>query len=105
MRTDSTTRRILPGKPGFTMCPENNRKHRLHFTGDLAQPVFVLAEVRGYTGDGGDVMNLVDVHDYGARAESTALGGVQFQGSLCRYRHKLPWAWSDESHGTTRQVA
>ena len=53
----------------------------LHFTGDIPQPVFVLAEVRGHTSDGGDVMNLVDVHDYATRAETAAVGGVQFQGN------------------------
>src|SRR6516165_5922717 len=49
----------------------------LHFTGDLAQPVFVLTDVRGHTGDSGDVTNLVDVHDYSARVESAAVGGTQ----------------------------
>ena len=53
----------------------------LHFTGDVPQPVFVLAEVLGDTSNGGDVMNLVDVHGHAARAESAAVGGVQFQGS------------------------
>ena len=53
----------------------------LHFTGDVPQPVFVLAEVHGHTGNGGDVMNFVDVHDHAARAESAAIRGVQFQGS------------------------
>jgi arginyl-tRNA synthetase len=53
----------------------------LHFVGDVPQPVFVLAEILGDTGDGGDVMNLVDVHGHAARAETAAVGGVQFQGS------------------------
>jgi hypothetical protein len=48
----------------------------LHFTGDLPQPVFILAEVRGHTGDGGDVMNFVDVHDHATRAETAAVGRV-----------------------------
>jgi hypothetical protein len=34
----------------------------LHFVGDVAQPVLVLAEVPGNAGNGGEVMNLVDVH-------------------------------------------
>jgi hypothetical protein len=35
-------------------------------TSRVAQPVFVLAEVLGDAGDGGDVMNLVDVHRHAA---------------------------------------
>src|SRR5271165_917489 len=31
----------------------------IHFVGDVAQPVFVFAEVLSNTGNGGDVMNLV----------------------------------------------
>jgi hypothetical protein len=38
----------------------------IHFVGDAVQPVFVFAEVLSDTGDGGDVMNLVDVHGYAA---------------------------------------
>jgi hypothetical protein len=53
----------------------------LHFTSDVPQPVFVLAKLRGHTVDGGNVVNFVDVHDHATRAESAAVGGVQFQGS------------------------
>jgi predicted deacylase len=45
----------------------------LHLTGDVSQPVFVFAEVLGDTGDRGDVMDLVDVHNHAARAESAAV--------------------------------
>ena len=44
----------------------------LHLTGDVSQPVFVFAEVLGDTGDGFDVMDLVEVHSHAARAESAA---------------------------------
>jgi hypothetical protein len=37
-----------------------------HFAGDVVQPVFVFAEVLSDTSDGGDVMNLVDVHGHAA---------------------------------------
>ncbi len=45
----------------------------LHVTGDVSQPVF--AEVLGDTCDGGDVMELVDVHIHvhAARAKSAGL--------------------------------
>lgn len=33
----------------------------LHFDGDVPQPIFVFAEVLGDLGNGGDVMNLVDL--------------------------------------------
>ena len=47
----------------------------LHVTGDVSQPVFVFAEVLGDTCDGGDVMELVDVHIHvhAARAKSAGL--------------------------------
>ncbi len=51
----------------------------LHFDGNVAQPVFVFTEVLCDLGDGGDVMNLVDVRGHAARAEN-ADAGVQFQG-------------------------
>ena len=38
----------------------------LHFVGDVSQPVFVFAEILRNTVDGGNVMNLVDVHGYAA---------------------------------------
>ncbi len=38
----------------------------LHFVGNVVVPVFVLAEVLGNAGDGGDVMKLVDVHRHAA---------------------------------------
>ena len=53
----------------------------IHFVGDVMQPVFVFAEIFSDTGDGGDVMNLVDVHGHAARTDISELGGVQFQGS------------------------
>ena len=37
-----------------------------HFIGDVCQPVFVFAKVLGDAMDGGDVMDLVDVHDQAA---------------------------------------
>ena len=37
-----------------------------HFIGDVRQPVFAFAEVLGDAMDGGDVMDLVDVHDQAA---------------------------------------
>ena len=52
----------------------------LHFVGDVPQPVLVFAEVLRDLSNGGDVMNLVDVHGYAALAE-IADAGVQFQGS------------------------
>ena len=52
----------------------------LHFIGDVSQPVFVFAKILGNTVDGGNVMNLVDVHGHAARAE-IAVAGVQFQGN------------------------
>ena len=33
----------------------------IHFVGDVPQPVLVFAEVLGDTGDGGDVIDFVDV--------------------------------------------
>ncbi len=45
----------------------------VHFTGDVAHPLFVLAKIGGNTGDGGDVMNLVDVH---RPTEKSIRGGV-----------------------------
>ncbi len=48
----------------------------LHLTGDVSQPVFVFAEVLGDTGDGFDVMDLVDVYSRVARAESAAGRGA-----------------------------
>ena len=54
--------------PSTQMTPSSN----LHLTGDVSQPVFVFAEVLGDTGDGFDVMDLVDVHSHAARAESAA---------------------------------
>jgi hypothetical protein len=53
----------------------------LHFVGDVPQPVFVFAEVLRDLSNGGDVMNLVDVHGQAARAEAADAGGLQFQGS------------------------
>ncbi len=44
----------------------------LHPTGDVSQPVCVFAEVLGDTGDGFDVMDLVEVCGRVARAESAA---------------------------------
>jgi len=38
----------------------------LHFVGDVSQPVFVFAEILRNTVDGGNVMNLVDVHGHAA---------------------------------------
>jgi len=38
----------------------------LHPTGDVSQPVFVFAEILRNTVDGGNVMNLVDVHGHAA---------------------------------------
>ena len=38
----------------------------VHFAGDVGQPVFVFAEVLGDEIDGGDVMELVDVHGQAA---------------------------------------
>jgi len=37
-----------------------------HFVGDIAQPVFILTEVLSDADDGGDVMDLVDVHRHAA---------------------------------------
>jgi hypothetical protein len=45
-----------------------------------ARPIFVFTEVLRDLGDGGDVMDLVDVRGHAARAE-IADAGVQFQGS------------------------
>ena len=50
-------------------------------TPDLEHVALVLAEVLGDAGDGGDVMNLVDVHRHAARAEVAGFGDVQLQGS------------------------
>ena len=56
----------------------------LHFTGDLPQPVFILAEVRGHTGDGGDVMNLVDVLSPAFQYEDKEFGfGMRLSTFLC----------------------
>lgn len=38
----------------------------IHFVGHVPQPVFVFAEVLSDTSDGGDMMNLVDVHGHAA---------------------------------------
>jgi hypothetical protein len=51
----------------------------LHFDGNVAQSVLVFTEVFCDLGDGGDVMNLVDVRGHAARAEN-ADAGIQFQG-------------------------
>ena len=51
----------------------------LHFVGDVSQPVFIFAEILGNTVDGGNVMNLVDVHGHAAWAE-IADADVQFHG-------------------------
>ena len=52
-----------------------------HFIGDVRQPVFAFAEVLGDTMDGGDMMDLVDVHDQAARAVPDDTSRVQFQGN------------------------
>ena len=53
----------------------------LHLVGDVPQPIFVFAEVLGDLGDGGDVMDLVDVRGHAVRTEIADARGVQFQGS------------------------
>jgi len=51
----------------------------LHSIGNVSQPIFIFTEVLRDLGNGGDVMDLVDVGSHAARAE-IADAGVQFQG-------------------------
>ena len=51
----------------------------VHFTGDVLQPLLVLAEHRGDAGDGLDVVDLVDLDQ--AQAAAAVIAGVQFHGS------------------------
>jgi hypothetical protein len=38
----------------------------LHFNRDVAEPMFVFTKVLGDLGDGGDEMDLIDVHGHAA---------------------------------------
>ena len=49
----------------------------VHLIGHVVQPVLIFAEGLGDTGDGGDVMDLVDVHGQAARTEIADAGGAQ----------------------------
>lgn len=51
----------------------------LHSIGNVSQPIFIFTEVLRDLGNGGDVMDLVDVGSHAARAE-IADARVQFQG-------------------------
>ena len=54
----------------------------VHFDRDVPQPVFILAEHRGDTSDGVNMVNLVD-RGHGQAAAAIIVGalGVQFHGS------------------------
>ena len=56
----------------------------IHFVGDVPQPIFVFAEHRRDTGDGVDVMDLVDVGQ--GQAAAAVIVGVQFHGSSSSIR-------------------
>ena len=52
----------------------------LHFDGDIAQQIFIFTKILCDLGNGGDVVDFIDVGGHAARAEIVD-AGVQFHGS------------------------